>query len=204
MIKKATLSTCIALGLSVSLSGCFTGQEVSSIERRPQAQVEFTQFTHVVPDSNQADIVAGADGFLRAFRARYGDVIFVSGGATERRGELVNYLRRSHPALRVVTRDGAEPKPLTLVLERAVAFAAQCDYFSRPVTDGADQAPLTGFGCASDMSLAQMVADPRDLVTGKPGGAVDAEISTDVIQAVREERFSITVAESTTTGTSEN
>lgn len=199
MLKKATASALLAFGLS----GCFTGQELASIERRPQAEVEFTQFTHVVPDSNQADVIAGTDGFLRAFRARYGDVVFVSGGATERRGELASYLRRAHPALRIVQRDSADPKPLTLVLERAVAFATGCNYFDRPVTDGADQAPMPGFGCASDMSLAQMIADPRDLVTGKAGGPIDAETPTDVIQAVREERFSITVENTTTTGTSQ-
>ncbi|WP_425406539.1 CpaD family pilus assembly lipoprotein [Hwanghaeella sp.] len=200
MLKKTTILAFVALGLS----GCFTGQEVTSIERRPQAQVEFTQFTHVVSASDQTQVIAGTDGFLRAFRARYGDVVFVSGGATGQRSDLAAYLRRSHPALRIVLRDAADPQPLTLVLERAVAFTAECDYFARSVTDGADQAPLPGFGCASDMSLAQMIADPRDLVTGKAGGAVDAELPTDIIQAVREERFSITVEETTTTGTSEN
>lgn len=198
MLKKAAAATVIAF----SLSGCFTGQEMASIEQRPKAEVAFTHFTHVVPDSGQADVAASTDGFLRAFRARYGDVIFVSGGATEQRGELVTYLRRSHPALRVVARDAADPKPLTLVLERAIAFTSGCDYFSRPISDSADGAPLPGYGCATDMSLAQMIADPRDLVTGKAGGAVDAELSTNVIQAVREERFSITVDETTTTGTS--
>ena len=200
MLKQTVLSVFVALGLS----GCFTGQEMASIERRPEAQVEFTRFTHVAADSNQADVIAGADGFLRAFRARYGDVVFVGGGATERRSALAAYLRRTHPALRVVRRDSADPQPLTLVLERAVAFTSGCDYFARPVTDGADQASMPGFGCASDNSLAHMGADPRDLVTGKAGGAMDAEIPTDVIQAVREERFAITIEQTTTTGTSEN
>ena len=109
MLKKAAAATVIAF----SLSGCFTGQEMASIEQRPKAEVAFTHFTHVVPDSGQADVAA-----------------------------------------------------------------------------------------STDMSLAQMIADPRDLVTGKAGGAVDAELSTNVIQAVREERFSITVDETTTTGTS--
>ncbi len=204
MLKKAATAL-VALGLTGSLSGCFTGQEMASIEKRPQAQVEFTHFTHVVADSGQADIVAGADGFLRAFRARYGDVIFVSGGATDRRSELAAYLSRNHPALRIVLRGEADPKPLTLVLERAVAFTTECGYFDRPVVDGADQATMPGFGCATDMSLAQMVADPRDLTTGKAGGPMDAEIPTDILQAVREERFKITVQENATTGgSSEN
>lgn len=198
---KLTIASAI---LAVSLTGCFTGQEMASIERRPQAEVEFTQFTHVVPDAGRADMIAGTEGFLRAFRARYGDVVFVSGGPSDRRAALSEYLSRSHPALKIVQSDGAEPKPLTLVLERAVAFTTGCDYFARPVADGADQAPMPGFGCASDNSLAQMVADPRDLVSGKAGGPVDAELSTDIIQAVRDGTYSITVNETTTTGTSEN
>lgn len=200
MLKKAAVSALVV----ASLTGCFTGQEMASIEQRRPAQVDYTRFTHVVPDANQADIVAGTEGFLRAFRARYGDVVFISGGATERRGELAAYLRRAHPALKIVQTDEANPKPLTLILERAVAFTSGCDYFTRPVADGADQAPMPGFGCASDNSLAQMVADPRDLVSGKAGGAVDAELPTDVVQAVRDGTFAITVNETTTTGTSEN
>ncbi len=200
MFTKTTSAALLAL----SLTGCFTGQEITRLEQRPKPQVELATFARVLPASSQATMVAETDGFLRAFRARYGDVIFIEGGATDRRQELTSYLRRAHPALRVVPREGATPKPLTLVLERAVTFTRGCEYFSRPVVDGADQAPLPGFGCASDTSLAQMVADPRDLLSGKPGGAIDAETPTDVIQAVREERFSITLQENTTTGTSEN
>ena len=198
MLRKSLIAT----GLLLGLSGCLTGQDISSIEQRPAPQVEFARFQQVLGGNGNGSQIEAAHSFLRAFNARYGDVVYVSGGANGRRAAIAQSLSDAYPALRVVERKSMTPQPLTLSLERAVVLAPGCDYFSRSVSDGTDHVPLPGLGCASDLSLAQMVADPRDLKTGKGGAIVDAETPTDVVQAVREERFSVTVGNTTTTGTS--
>jgi len=198
MLRKSL----IASGLLLGLTGCLTGQSTASIEHRPAPEVEFASFQQVLGGNGNGSQIEAARNFLRAFNARYGDVVYVSGGANGRRTAIAESLSGAYPALRVVARNGAEPQPLTLTLERAVVLAPGCDYFSRSVSDGTDHVPLPGLGCANDLGLAQMIADPRDLKTGKGGATVDAETPTDIVQAVREERFSVTVGNTTTTGTS--
>lgn len=198
MLQKTAFCATVLFGLT----GCLTGQSTASIEHRAQPDVEFATFHHVLEGNGNGSQMAQAETFLRAFNARYGDVVYVSGGANGHRSAIVQSLVKTHPALRVVEKANAASKPLTLTLERAVVLAPGCDYFSRSVSNGTDHVNMPGLGCASDLSLAQMVADPRDLKVGKGGAIVDAETPTDVIQAVREERFSVTVGATTTTGTS--
>lgn len=198
MFKATFISTALAL----SLSGCLTGQSTASIEHRPAPAVEFATFNHTLGGNGGSSQMMEAETFLRAFNARYGDVVYVSGGADAHRNAIAQALVKSHPALRVLEKSDHASKPLTLTLERAIVLAPGCDYFSRSVSNGTDHVAMPGLGCAGDLSLAQMIADPRDLKTGKGGAIVDAEVPSDVIQAVREERFSITVSATTTTGTS--
>ena len=199
MVAKQAFAGAVMLGF---LSGCVTGQDTALIEHRPAPQVDRATFHQILENGGSDSQIDKAHAFLRAFDARYGDVLYLTGGATAQRHAVATALSRAYPALKVRTRSDASPKPLTVSLERAVVLARECPYFSRPVEDGADHVPLPGYGCATDLSLAQMVADPRDLKSGKGGASVDAEVPTDTVQAVREERFSVTVGDTTTTGTS--
>ena len=58
---------------------------------------------------------------------------------------------------------------LVLSVERAIVTLPNCPDWSKPPTDYSAQVS-SNFGCATAMNLGMMVADPNDLVRGRPTG----------------------------------
>ncbi len=185
---------------TVMLAACVTNPEESRLETRYEPEVVFSRFMHPLPAADQEGQIASTKTFLRAFDARYGDTLILRGGSPEDRSELGLALTRTFPGLSIKTAQGSDGAPASLMLERVIAVAPTCGDWSRKSTDTNGQGSAPSLGCTTSAALAQMVANPRDLLGGQAGGPVDSEIYSDVIQAVREERFEIVVTGNSTTG----
>lgn len=63
---------------------------------------------------------------------------------------------------------GTPDDELRLVVEHATASVPNCPNWSKPPGNDLANTLHSDFGCATAMDLAAMVADPRDLVEGRP------------------------------------
>ncbi|MDB5480320.1 MAG: pilus assembly protein CpaD [Caulobacteraceae bacterium] len=64
---------------------------------------------------------------------------------------------------------GAAPDgELRLVVEHATATVPRCPNWTKPPGNDLENTMHSDFGCASALDLAAMVADPRDLIEGRP------------------------------------
>lgn len=69
-----------------------------------------------------------------------------------------------------VTQGPVAPGTVRVIVSRSAATVPNCpnwDSLSQPNFDGSTD---SNFGCASNTNLAQMVADPQDLITGRKSG----------------------------------
>ena len=60
-----------------------------------------------------------------------------------------------------------------VVLERYLVTLPACPDWSRESGTDFDNLPLSNFGCATQANLGLMVAEPKDLVRGRPLGPAD-------------------------------
>ena len=75
---------------------------------------------------------------------------------------------------------------IRVVLSRTRATVPGCPDWSRPSTPNLDGSAISNYGCAINSNLAAMVADPRDLISGRAGPAtVDASLSSKAIATYR-------------------
>jgi len=63
---------------------------------------------------------------------------------------------------------GAPDSELRLVVEHATAAVPRCPNWTKPPGNDFENTMHSDFGCATALDLAAMVADPRDLVEGRP------------------------------------
>ena len=74
-----------------------------------------------------------------------------------------------------------------LRIERAVATAPACPDWSKPPIDYSGQV-ASNFGCANATNLANMVADPADLLRGNPNARAEGGRAADAVQGYRDGR----------------
>ena len=140
----------------------------------------------LTPSSGQ---VEAFNGLLGAGDVGRGDRVVIERGA----GLLAD--TRARLLAGALTREGLNPvvtaaadvadSELRLVVEHAEAAVRGCPDWSRPPGDHADNALPRDFGCASAVDLAAMVADPRDLVEGRPLAPVVGDAATLAIHRYR-------------------
>ena len=165
----------------------------------------------VMAGSEQDRLIA----FLRAVEPNDDDTIRVEGHADERASDLYNLdlaARRMTTVRRFLHDNGVERLSLQassfgerapvddghgerawrknrrvdIVLERYLVTPPACPDWSRHT--GVDYAnkPHTNFGCATETNLGLMIADPRDLVSGRRLGPADGIHQADGIIRYRE------------------
>lgn len=167
MLNKVSKAILIA-STALSLIGCVAAGGETRLEQSYTPEVHFAEFKARFTSNDPGQ---EATSFLRAFNAGHQDVLILTGGATTSREAVIARLQRDWPHIRVLNTTGLLVGPVTAVLERAIASAPACDAWSKNPTgvDARDAGP--GFGCSTASALAQMIADPRDLLGGQPTGA---------------------------------
>jgi pilus assembly protein CpaD len=78
------------------------------------------------------------------------------------------------------------PDQIRLIASRATAVNPDCPGYNEPVSEyDRFGRPDLNIGCANEINLGLMVADPNDLVRGRPLAPADAERSALAIQKYR-------------------
>ena len=77
----------------------------------------------------------------------------------------------------MVAPGGAPDGELRLVVEHATATVPRCPNWTKPPGNDFDNTLHSDFGCATAVDLAAMVADPRDLVEGRPLAPVVGDVA---------------------------
>lgn len=185
MLRKATLP--FVLAACVAAAGC--GAEFKEFESSapPQARAEVVQVTHDVPFGGDELYMSDAAGrrldeFLATIALDNQDRVVVvdrdvvSPWSAQRAESVRQHLsRRQVPsdAAKVLPGGPGKPDTVSVVVERYVVAALNCPDWTQPKGSNPENATHRNFGCADAHNLGQMVADKRDLVTGRTLGPAD-------------------------------
>ena len=132
------------------------------------------------------------DEYLTAIRIAYGDRISIDDpvavGAAERRAAIAGVVAR-HGLLveetAPVSSTRLAPGVTRIVITRSRASIPDCPDWSRPSNPELAASTMSNFGCATRSNLAEMVADPNDLVSGKAYEGADGHTINKATDAFR-------------------
>lgn len=77
---------------------------------------------------------------------------------------------------------------VVITVEKYMVTPPSCHDWSRSFGDAQGHAAMSNLGCATETNLAMMIADPRDLVSGKPTGYYDGTRHALGVQMYREDK----------------
>lgn len=194
MRKPAAPLFCIALGLgALALTACaptLQDSQWTGAANAKQNKVLYLRETHDVHfDPGKETLSPAERERLAAFLTddevgRTDEVTLAAGGtgggregalAARRAESVAEFLRGRN--LKSATHVGA-PAPadsVTVTVGRYVVVPPHCPDWRKPSDDDPANSPSSNIGCATETNLGLMVADPRDLVTGKTVAPADAE-----------------------------
>ena len=134
---------------------------------------------------------ARLDNWLRTLGVRYGDSVYVDGGAySEAARAQVAGIAGNHGLLvspgAPVTAGTVAPGNVRVVVSRNIASVPGCPNWETPSQPNYNNKTMPNFGCGVNSNLAAMIADPQDLVHGREGnGVVDAITATRAVGVYR-------------------
>jgi pilus assembly protein CpaD len=140
--------------------------------------VHFAKGTRTVA----AEEAAGLADFLRDNAVSDGDTATIDspGGGSSlaalRRAAVVAELKRNHVIVRLASAEAAPSGAVRIHVTHAVVIAPLCPDWSKPEADNPANAPSSNYGCATEANLAQMVANPADLVRGRQTGPANGAV----------------------------
>jgi len=147
-------------------------------------RVDFVQFNHAIAFDRQAVLPTAPEkdrlaAFIRGIRLGYADEITVRGSTPARRDAIKVYLTRTGiPAtIRSEVGNPAEMKAniVKVLVERYVVTPPACPNWTNFNGNEQRNMPGSNYGCSVDASLGQMVANPKDLVTGREASPAQSE-----------------------------
>lgn len=185
------LTVIALLGCSV-LAGCGTSNR--GLESVHQPVVSRTDYVYDMPapsDRLSASEAARLGDWFDSLNLRYGDRISVDqqgfGPASrDAVGRVVARYGLLMDETAPVTQGNIPAGSIRVVVSRMTATVPNCPDWSRPANANFNGDLMSNFGCAVNSNLAAMVADPRDLVSGRSAdNSVDASLSTKAIGTYR-------------------
>lgn len=172
-------SKIIALALGAMLAGCNTIPDqpaagVASVNVPVVSRANYT-YDAAAPGGVLAPGEAErVDAWFRALDMRYGDSVYVDGGALVAREQVAQVAGRygilvnqGSPA----TAGALGPDAVRVVVSRTEARVPNCPNWSRAADPNFNNLSGSNYGCGVNSNLAAMVADPNDLVHGRSAGA---------------------------------
>lgn len=185
------LTVLALLGCSV-LAGC--GTQNRSLESVHQPVVARTDFVYDMPapsDRLATGDAARLGDWFDSLNLRYGDRVSVDTqgygpAARDAVGRVVARYGLLMDETAPVTQGDIPAGSIRVIVSRMTATVPSCPDWSRPATPNFNGHAMSNYGCATNSNLAAMVADPRDLVSGRTGATtVDATLSTKAIGQYR-------------------
>lgn len=181
-----------ALVPALLIGGCM-GTRNRGLESVHQPVVSRQDYAFDVRTSGDGLAVGEAarlDGWLQAMKLRYGDRVAIDDPAGGRglRDDIQPVVARYGLVLggeRPVTAAPVAPGTARVVVSRMQASVPGCPDWSRNASQEFDSNTSSNFGCATNASLAAMIANPEDLVRGEAVGITDQARATKAIEAFR-------------------
>jgi pilus assembly protein CpaD len=181
-----------ALAPALLIAGCMGTQNrgLESVHQPVVSRQDYAFDLRTAGDGLAAGEAARLDGWLQAMKLRYGDRVTVDDPAGGRgvRDDIVPVIARYGLVLgadRPVTAAPVAPGTARVVVSRMQASVPGCPDWSRNASQEFDSNTSSNFGCATNASLAAMIANPEDLVHGEAVGITDPARSTKAIEAFR-------------------
>lgn len=180
MVRLKTSAALLALGLTAACgidthNGPITHVSNPTLSSVNQPVVGRTDY--VLDLSTSGGLPAGEqarlDDWFRSLGLGYGDRIYIDGGYADpqARDDVARvaaayglFLAEGAP----VTAGSPQPGTIRVVVSRTVASVPGCPIWEDPQI-GQSSRTSTNYGCAVNSNLAQMIADPNDLVLGQVG-----------------------------------
>ena len=191
MLKQALILP--LAGPALLLGGCMGTQNrgLESVHQPVVSRQDFVLDVALAGDGLAAGEQARVAGWLGSMRLGYGDKIAIDDpvdhdGVRDQVGQSVArfglLLSDDHP----ITGAPVAPGTARIVVSRMKASVPGCPDWSRNASVEYDQNTSSNYGCATNASLAAMIAQPEDLVHGHgTTGGVDPARSTKAIDAFR-------------------
>jgi pilus assembly protein CpaD len=186
-----TATRLLLLAGIVLIAGCTTDEPTEQGWSDPVppklSKVDFITLDHDVYFTRGARTiaageVAGLTHFLKDNGVADGDTVTVNSPAgarslaAGRQAAVVAELRTLHVHAVPAAATGPQADAVRIHIGHAIVTAPRCPDWSKPEDDNPTNTPSSNFGCATEANLAQMVADPADLVSGKPVAATDGVV----------------------------
>jgi len=169
------------------VSGCTTPSPAlwSEADARREIAVRHVQLVHDVTFAGgSTELTAAEAGGLDDFVARqqvgYGDTVAVQVPGDDPRLEA----RRAAAIVERLARAGIgaersailSPAGLRVTVDRAVAIPPTCPDWRKAGNDGdPSNTPMSNLGCANMRNLGLMIADPSELIAGRPSAPGQGE-----------------------------
>lgn len=87
---------------------------------------------------------------------------------------------------------------IEVIVERYVVIPPACADFSQPIGDARQQYSHSNHGCADAVNMGMMIANPRDLISGRPLGESDGQVIAAGVQRYRQDKVKALIDTSTT------
>jgi pilus assembly protein CpaD len=182
-----------ALAPVLLIAGCMGTQNrgLESIHQPVVSRQDYVFDVRTSGDGLAIGEAARLDGWLQAMKLRYGDRVAIDDPASGRglRDDVQPVVSRYGLVLGnerpVVTAAPVAPGTARIVVSRMQATVRGCPDWSRNASQEFDSNTSSNFGCATNSSLAAMIANPEDLVHGEAVGITDQARSTKAIEAFR-------------------
>lgn len=177
MTKTKAFAGIAALSMGLALSACGGMPTYRGLESPNQPVVERTNYVLDVR-SNTAGLsvpeMQRVAGWFDAMDLRYGDRVSIDdpnmSGATR---NAVAELAGRHGILLAdtapVTTGQVQPGVARVVITRSSAYVPNCPNWDASSDMNYNNATSPGYGCSVNGNLAQMVANPEDLIVGQSG-----------------------------------
>ncbi|MGN6820653.1 MAG: CpaD family pilus assembly protein [Sphingomonas sp.] len=161
---------------ALMLGGCGTlNRGVDSIKQPVVSRTDYVFDAQSTTGGLAPGEAGRVAGWLASMKLRYGDQVSVDDPnpyGSQARAEIAAIV--SNYGMRLADRAPITNAPLAagmvrVVLSRATATVPGCPDFTRSGSSEFEGSATSNFGCASNATLAAMVANPLDLVRGQPG-----------------------------------
>lgn len=75
-----------------------------------------------------------------------------------------------------------------VIVERFVVIPPECADFSQPIGTARQEYSHSNFGCADAVNMGMMIANPRDLILGRPMGDSDGQVIAEGVRRYRTDK----------------
>lgn len=185
------LTVIALLGCSV-LAGCGTqNRGLESVHQPVVSRTDYVYDLSAPADRLSASEATHLGDWFDSLNLRYGDRVSVDTqgfgpAARDAVGRVVARYGLLMDETAPVTQGDIPAGSVRVIVSRMTASVPNCPDWSRPANANFNGHLMSNYGCAVNSNLAAMIADPRDLVSGRSAdNSVDASLSTKAIRTYR-------------------